>query len=252
MRTSRRPRAGRGEQVGGEAVGVGPRRLDVVEAGGERRRLGRRRSRSAGAARRRPPRAGRRGWSGSSRRCADVGDVHGDGGGHGWGFPSEVGEAGLERGAGLVQAGLDGAGGDAEARGDLGVGEVGEVEQRDGVALAGREGGDRGEHARAVRAVGRRRRGSAASSGSGGGLRRRAPGEVVADAAQPGAEGAVVAQGREAGEGLQHRLLRPRRARAAGRSAAAPAGGAPRGAERVRGRPRGRRRRARRRAAGHT
>ena len=36
----------------------------------------------------------------------------------------------------------------------------------------------------------------------------RAPGDVVADAAQPGPEGAVVAQPGEAREGLQHRLLR--------------------------------------------
>ena len=124
--------------------------------------------------------------------------------------PSEVGETGLERAAGLVEARLDGADGDAEARGDLGVGEVGEVEQRDGVALAGREGGDRREHARAVLAVGRPGR-----RGLRGRLERQrgrcapgAAGEVVADAAQPGPEGAVVAQAREAGERLQHRVLR--------------------------------------------
>jgi hypothetical protein len=38
-------------------------------------------------------------------------------------------------------------------RGDLDVGEVGEVEEGDGVALAGRQRGDRGEHPRAVSAL---------------------------------------------------------------------------------------------------
>jgi hypothetical protein len=94
-------------------------------------------------------------------------------------------------------------------RGDLDVGEVGEVEEGDGVALAGRQRGDRGEHLRAVPALlGAGRRGFRHR------LERercgRAPaaaGEVVADAAEPGAEGAVVAQGGEARERLQHRLL---------------------------------------------
>ena len=114
--------------------------------------------------------------SGLAAGVADVGDAHGDAGGHGAGLPSEVGEAGLQRGAGLVQAGLDGADGDPEARGDLGVGEVGEVEEGDGLALAGRQGGDGGEHAvaQASRSAGSGAAGSGArlGSGSGAGVRR--------------------------------------------------------------------------------
>jgi hypothetical protein len=73
-------------------------------------------------------------WSGSA--AMTFGDAHGDGGHDRW-LPSEVGEAGLQRGAGLVQAGLDRAHGGPEAHADLGVREVGEVEEGDGLALAG-------------------------------------------------------------------------------------------------------------------
>jgi hypothetical protein len=136
---------------------------------------------------------------------ADVGDPHGDGGGHGGELPSEVGEAGLQRGASLVQAGLDGAHGDPEARRDLGVREVGDVEEGDGVALAGRERGDGGEDAAAQEGVGalpddllRARQGGRA------GLAAR---QVAPDPAQPGAEGVVVAEPVESAQRDQQRVL---------------------------------------------
>ena len=173
MRTSSSARAGGRQQVGGEAVGPRPRRLDVVEARGERGRLGR-----ADPDRQAPGAVALLEQDDVEvSGVADVGDAHGDAGGHGWGLPSEVGEAGLQRGAGLVQAGLDGAHGDPEARRDLGVGEVGEVEEGDGVALAGRQAGDGGEHAVAQERFGVGGGGLRARGGSGawaGGRRLRA------------------------------------------------------------------------------
>ena len=88
----------------------------------------------------------------------------------------------------------------------MGVREVGEVEERDGLALARRERGDGPEHPRAqqgIRLVGRHglvghvhRR-----------LARRTSGEVAPDPAQPAAEGVVVAQPVEARHGDQQRVL---------------------------------------------
>jgi hypothetical protein len=121
-RTSRSCTPAAPQEVGGEAIGVRPRRRDVVQAQREHGRLG-----PADPDRQAPravvlleddnvalPKV-------LAAGVTDIGDVHGDAGGHGREVLSEVDEAGLEGGAGLVEARLDGADGDPEARGDLEV-----------------------------------------------------------------------------------------------------------------------------------
>jgi len=60
----------------------------------------------------------------------------------------QVGELVAQRAARLVQPGLDGAGPCVELPGDLGVAEVGKVEELDRRALAGRKRADRVADAR--------------------------------------------------------------------------------------------------------
>ena len=114
--------------------------------------------------------------------------------------------------AGLVQAGLGGAG----SGGDLPGGLVGVVEQGDGVALPGGQAGDRAaEHVGAVQVLSRRQ-------GAGGGRvqvlgpvaeqgqRRAAPlgaADVGHDAAQPAGEPVGVAQPVQRDERLQEGVL---------------------------------------------
>ena len=59
----------------------------------------------------------------------------------------DVGQLATQRKAGLVQAGLDGAGPRAEPPGDLGMPEAAEVKERDSGPLAGRQRRDRRAHA---------------------------------------------------------------------------------------------------------
>jgi hypothetical protein len=84
--------------------------------------------------------------------------------------------------------------------------EVGEVEQRDGVALPGGQRRDRGEQPGAQQGVRVVRRGDPVTRRQ---LRRPplAAREVAADPAQPRAEGGAVAQGRQGGHRDEDRVL---------------------------------------------
>lgn len=150
-------------------------------------------------------------WPGVGVRDADSSHGGSPGGGG-----DEVGAVGgdvrAQPAAGLVQAGLGGAG----RGGDLAGGLVGVVEQGDGLALPGGQAGHRAaQHLFAVQVFRRRQaagRGRVQVLGpvAEQGQRRAAPlgpADVGHDAAQPAGEPVGVAQPVQGGERLQERVL---------------------------------------------
>jgi hypothetical protein len=154
------------------------------------------------------------------RRAADVGDAGGDRG-FGHGLLRVVGQPRAQRDTGVVQPCADGARCGAEPLGDLTLWQAVEVEQDDGVALAG---GQRGQRAgQLARALARQQPLAGLLAHVGGALRDRAVGgqalasagalapraqrEHAPDRGQPRPEAIGIAQAVELQPGDERRLL---------------------------------------------